>query len=426
MFAAAHSAQRSAKADASQSDAVQRKAKHDSHPALQLASAGGNAALSGYGAVHETAAAGVSGSGSPIPHKAALEQSFGTSLDHVSAHTGSAAVQASGELGAQAYTRGNDVAFGSSSPSLHLAAHEATHTFQQKAGVQLKGGVGQSGDAYEREADQVADLAASGQSAAHIIGKYSGGGSGGAVQAKSAPSAGSQSLRATLTQALSGSSQSAGAGAVQFALKDDMTSTLNIYGPIDLDGLLRTIRAAPVNERQDAVNDATLRALIISRMGDSATIVMSHLLEGSQKWRNPTGNDFFNYFVTNNGSGTLPNTATMNCWESIIYAAYLAGKVTAAWIRTFYTNALAAPDANVYIWTTLGFNTGLPTHPGTTARAGQLLFYHTGGAIPGHVALALGDGKAMSLWHSPNNIDTVQRLDIGDLAGTVYIANPPW
>jgi hypothetical protein len=74
---------------------------------------------------------------------------------------GGPAVQATEGMGARAYATGNHVAFGTT-PELHTAAHEAAHVVQQRAGVQLYGGVGRSGDAYERHADAVADLAPGG------------------------------------------------------------------------------------------------------------------------------------------------------------------------------------------------------------------------------------------------------------------------
>ena len=42
---------------------------------------------------------------------------------------------------------------GLASTDLHTTAHEAAHAVQGRAGAQLKGEVGQAGDAYERHAD---------------------------------------------------------------------------------------------------------------------------------------------------------------------------------------------------------------------------------------------------------------------------------
>jgi hypothetical protein len=72
-------------------------------------------------------------------------------------------------MGASAYATGNHVVF-DRPPDLHTAAHEAAHVVQQAQGVNLYGGVGEVGDAYERHADAVADRVVAGQSAADLLG----------------------------------------------------------------------------------------------------------------------------------------------------------------------------------------------------------------------------------------------------------------
>lgn len=71
---------------------------------------------------------------------------------------------------------GNAIAF-RQAPDLHTAAHEAAHVLQQRAGVHLKGGVGEDGDDYEKHADAVADRVVAGRSAEDLLSK--GGGQGG-------------------------------------------------------------------------------------------------------------------------------------------------------------------------------------------------------------------------------------------------------
>jgi len=117
---------------------------------------------------HKVAAVGVSGPASPYPHGGAIGASFGQGIT-AQAHFGPEPKAACDALGAEAFTIGNHVAFASDSPSVELAGHEAAHTLQQAQGVQLKGGVGQVGDAYERAADQAGSLAARGQSAARLF-----------------------------------------------------------------------------------------------------------------------------------------------------------------------------------------------------------------------------------------------------------------
>jgi peptidoglycan hydrolase-like protein with peptidoglycan-binding domain len=69
--------------------------------------------------------------------QAEMENGFGADLSRVNIHTDAAAVQMSRQLGAQAFTHGNDIYFNEgkykpdSTNSKHLLAHELTHTIQQ-------------------------------------------------------------------------------------------------------------------------------------------------------------------------------------------------------------------------------------------------------------------------------------------------------
>jgi len=119
--------------------------------------------------VHEAAQRGVAGSGSKLPYFDEVQRLFGAfNVSKIQAHTGEAAARATTEIGAEAYATGNHVAF-TGVPDLRTAAHEAAHVAQQSAGVQLKGGVGEAGDAYERNADDVADRVVRGESAADLL-----------------------------------------------------------------------------------------------------------------------------------------------------------------------------------------------------------------------------------------------------------------
>ncbi|MCB9734634.1 MAG: DUF4157 domain-containing protein [Deltaproteobacteria bacterium] len=143
---------------------------------------GGNGAI-GPAQVHEAARSGLAGGGGALPHLAAIQASFGRhDVSGIQAHTGGKAAAACDDMGAHAYATGNSVAF-AGQPSLHTAAHEAAHIVQQRAGVSLAGGVGRSGDAYERHADAVADAVVAGRSAEGLLDRYAGGAAGGgAVQ----------------------------------------------------------------------------------------------------------------------------------------------------------------------------------------------------------------------------------------------------
>lgn len=121
--------------------------------------------------IQAIAQTGVAGAGQPLPHLDRIQRAFGPAhdLSRVRAHVGGDASAASHAIGARAYATGSDVAF-DGPPDLHTAAHEAAHVVQQRQGVSLAGGVGQAGDPYEVQADQVADAVVAGRSASDILG----------------------------------------------------------------------------------------------------------------------------------------------------------------------------------------------------------------------------------------------------------------
>jgi len=142
----------------------------------------------GPGAPADLARHGTSGAGGSLPHLDQIQASFGHhDVSGVKAHHDAASGEASRALGAQAFAFGSSVGFGAgfgAAPDLHTAAHEAAHVVQQRAGVQLKGGIDQPGDTHERHADAVADAVVAGRSAAPLLDQMAGSGSGSAVQRK--------------------------------------------------------------------------------------------------------------------------------------------------------------------------------------------------------------------------------------------------
>jgi peptidoglycan hydrolase-like protein with peptidoglycan-binding domain len=147
---------------------VQRQARADAEPASRDASAA--PAVDPF-ALHLIADQGVQGAGAPLPYLDELRPSFGRhagALDGARAHVGGAAAEAAGAIGAQAYATGGQVAF-ASPPDRALVGHEAAHLVQQQGGVQLKGGVGAAGDAYERQADAVGAAFAAGGSVEGLL-----------------------------------------------------------------------------------------------------------------------------------------------------------------------------------------------------------------------------------------------------------------
>ncbi|MEM6717977.1 MAG: phage tail tip lysozyme [Bacteroidota bacterium] len=81
------------------------------------------------------------GSGNPMttPVKTEMEAGFGRNFSNVRIHTGSNAIQMSKDMGAKAFTNGNNIYFNSnrynpnSASGKRLLAHELTHVVQQKS-----------------------------------------------------------------------------------------------------------------------------------------------------------------------------------------------------------------------------------------------------------------------------------------------------
>lgn len=120
--------------------------------------------------VQAAADMGLAGPAQRFPYQEPIQRAFGAHrLDGANAVVGGPAREACAALGAEAYTKGDRVGF-AAQPDLHTAAHEAAHVVQQRAGVQVPGGMGQSGDRYEQNADAVADRVVRGQSAASLLG----------------------------------------------------------------------------------------------------------------------------------------------------------------------------------------------------------------------------------------------------------------
>jgi hypothetical protein len=164
--------------------------------------------------VHAAAAQGIATPSSRLPYSDTIQHLFGRhDVSSVQAHTGSEAAASAHAMGASAYATGDHVVLGGGT-DLHTVAHEAAHVVQQRGGVQLKGGVGAAGDAYEQHADAVADRVVAGESAVPLLDQMSGGdhssGAGGAVQ------------RAPAMPASSDSADSSGGDPAAFARLQDL------------------------------------------------------------------------------------------------------------------------------------------------------------------------------------------------------------
>jgi len=125
--------------------------------------------------VERVAGDGVVNASSSLPHAEAIQKSFGHhDVSKVRSQVGGAAADASTQLGATAYASGNAVGF-AETPDLRTAAHEAAHVVQQRAGLAPASGAGEQDDAFEENADRVADAVVAGQSAEPVLDEMVGG-----------------------------------------------------------------------------------------------------------------------------------------------------------------------------------------------------------------------------------------------------------
>jgi hypothetical protein len=97
-------------------------------------------------------------------NRAFMETYFGHDFSHVRVHTDARVAESASEVGALAYTAGDQIVFGSgqyaprSSKGIELLAHELAHVIQQRSGRAIgEHGVGSPQSAYEREADRFAE-----------------------------------------------------------------------------------------------------------------------------------------------------------------------------------------------------------------------------------------------------------------------------
>jgi Domain of unknown function (DUF4157) len=117
--------------------------------------------------VHAAAARGVRGAGRLLPYADRVQQALGRHrLDAVRAYTDAPAFAACRDLGADAYTVGDKIAFASRNPDLRTVAHEAAHVIQQRAGIQPGN---DRANHLERRAEAAADAIEHGRSPAGFL-----------------------------------------------------------------------------------------------------------------------------------------------------------------------------------------------------------------------------------------------------------------
>jgi Domain of unknown function (DUF4157)/CdiA C-terminal tRNase domain len=133
--------------------------------------------------VQSAASRGVATSASPLPFSDAIQRAVGRhDGSSIQGHTGPGAASPVQAMSAKAYATGDHIVLDRGA-DLHTVAHDAAHAVQQRGRVQLKGGVGAEGNAFERDADAVADRVVAGQSPEDLLDHSGMGGTHGATPA---------------------------------------------------------------------------------------------------------------------------------------------------------------------------------------------------------------------------------------------------
>jgi hypothetical protein len=196
---------------------------------------------------------------------------------------------------------------------------------------------------------------------------------------------------------------------------------------------VRTIKEGSQTQRREALNDSSVRsALQTYPYPNLASVIAATLLEGEQSWQAFGAGvvNFYTHFVDRGQNTPLPYTATMNCWDMVLYAAFIAGKISGEDIRKFYRIAQSMGGGyEPKYWETLKWFESLPYFTGYSIAGGtqrepdpgDLLFFRRRNRnpwdsnIPTHIAFSIGGRQAISLADRPNQNKTIQRITVDQL-----------
>ena len=230
-------------------------------------------------------------------------------------------------------------------------------------------------------------------------------------------------------------------------LRDLVPSLL--YRNVPLEDLLSAIGRASQEDKLAILNNPAYMRWIRDRYGPAAqTVIVAALLEGSLYWPGPSGpnesgaiapTSDFGRWMRGEGPPPDPATGSMNCWEYLMYAAYLSGDVSYEELTAIHNQAAAAARAETDPYEAYGAYYGVIEHAlgadsrvslplGVPPPAGSIIFFDTGSGPLAHVVMATGrlapDGspEIVSLWTLPFvegwryqsvQITSVEKVSIG-------------
>ena len=201
--------------------------------------------------------------------------------------------------------------------------------------------------------------------------------------------------------------------------------------------MLRSMREGVV---VDAVADAKTY-LDRARM-QIGTVEKAEGLEDELSWTSTfpgSDNTTFGKWLLDGGPDPVIATATMNCWELVMYSAFLAGFATKGGLKTIYEKFAKDLKADIPVAVT-NFENALrqgkeyvfdPKNPDSPKPLrGDVVIFNT---LAAHVAVATGGDNGgspeiMSLW--TQNSKTVYKTSIDELlkatSGPVRFYSPSW
>lgn len=233
----------------------------------------------------------------------------------------------------------------------------------------------------------------------------------------------------------------------------------------DITMVLAMIENAPLNERQAILQNPKVLNLIRASAGDQAYVAMAALSIGSLRWlasqqgadgciaifltdpatHEPRTNNFAQWICAtpnpNDPSSQIsppnPLTGSMNCWEFVLFSAFLGGNITYDELDAVYSEVgipITLEEHKQAIYTALGGEHSTKWNPCNDIPAGSIVFFESSGNPTAHVAIATGrelngSPELISLWNEPNNIESVQFTSIAELNGsdyTINVAPNPW
>ncbi|AFZ22995.1 hypothetical protein Cylst_0666 [Cylindrospermum stagnale PCC 7417] len=441
--------------------------------------------------------------GSPLADdvRGFMEPRFGTDFSQVRVHTGEEAIQMNRELGAQAFAHGSNIYFGAGKApgNNELTAHELTHVVQQKGQTQLQEPmkaeltISSPKDAVEQEAHEVAHRVISGEqvevgqtATANIHGNWLSD-IGKAIKDK--VSDGSKAVKKPakddvsaekLKAAISAKKSSEVLSILANAPESEFTLLVQVFTPDTTRWFLANLPPAKTVANQDQIiqkfkSERSVEGVLglkdqLYWAGGSGSDpndnyqIKTSTTRPKDALNDTGGNTNTNDFALWVRGGKEPtNASKMNCWEAVLYGAYLGGVVSKDWLVKIHEEAAKAGtttatalkpliptieakkraeiDATItnarfdrsklppgfnsgveakaqadgevkslgaiayseVLKKHLGFNTAKPITPGKQPKRGDIVFF--GNSLE-HVAISLGpDSKGknevMSLWILP-------------------------